>query len=394
MTISSDVSFIINTLNNNGHTAYIVGGSVRDSLMGKAPKDYDIATSALPSQISKIFVKTVATGEKFGTITVIIGSNNYEVTTYRIDGEYTNARHPIHVQFSNDLIEDLSRRDFTINAIAYHPTKGIVDPFKGVNDIKTRIIRTVGNANMRFNEDALRMLRCIRFSSQLGFNISTNTLSAISRNINIISIISLERVRDELIKIMLSEHIQNSIKINETHILKHIDNELYIYFQQNLKPTISQIKNSHNDIIIRLSILFKEHKNPKKILQLLKLSNNQINNICKLVFAIKNNLASDKLSIKIQILHLGSHDLFKKLLNMHKANNYDISNVSNIYEQILLNNEPIFLNQLAITGNELLEQGIPQGVDLGNILNYLHNIVLRDPQLNVKEILINITTNA
>lgn len=199
--IPQDAVWILNKLNEGGHEAYIVGGCVRDSILGRMPQDWDITTSALPEEIKTIFDHTFDTGIKHGTITVVLHHENYEVTTYRIDGEYADCRHPDEVSFTKKLNEDLLRRDFTMNAIAYHPKEGFRDPFHGQEDIAAGIIRGVGEPAKRFQEDALRMLRCVRFSAQLGFAIDPETWAALCANTALIQKISAERIREELQKL-------------------------------------------------------------------------------------------------------------------------------------------------------------------------------------------------
>ena len=177
MKLPKDVEYIIDQIELNGYEAYVVGGCVRDTLLGKEPHDYDICTSATPDEMLKIFKddRVVPTGLKHGTVTIVINGTGYECTTYRIDGDYSDGRRPDNVQFTKDLYEDLKRRDFTINAIAYNPVSGLIDPFNGCSDIKDKIIRCVGSPTDRFNEDALRIMRAIRFSAQLGFDVEEET---------------------------------------------------------------------------------------------------------------------------------------------------------------------------------------------------------------------------
>lgn len=204
------VEFIINKFYENGFEAFAVGGCIRDCVLGRTPKDWDITTSAKPKDIKTIFKKTVDTGIEHGTVTVLIENEAFEVTTYRIDGKYEDSRHPKSIYFTNDLREDLRRRDFTINAMAYNNKSGFIDIFEGINDIENKIIRCVGSAYERFEEDALRMLRAIRFSAQLGFNIDEDTKNAILKKVQNLKNISAERIRVELSKLIMSD---NPIKI-------------------------------------------------------------------------------------------------------------------------------------------------------------------------------------
>ena len=237
MFIPNDVRAILDTLKINGYEGYIVGGSVRDATMGTFPKDYDITTNALPEVITKIFYKTIPTGIKHGTITVMINAVGYEVTTYRIDGEYLDNRRPSGVTFVSSLEEDLARRDFTINALAYNAQDGLIDYFGGIRDLENKIIRAVGEPDKRFKEDALRMLRAIRFAASLDFDIEEKTMLAIKNNYNLISNISNERIRDELFKMLVSNNTTKALKLlEETKLLQVILPELQLsvgFNQQN-----------------------------------------------------------------------------------------------------------------------------------------------------------------
>ncbi|MCL2350932.1 MAG: polynucleotide adenylyltransferase [Firmicutes bacterium] len=217
--IPPDVQYILQTLNDSGFAAYAVGGCVRDSLMGKTPKDWDVATSALPGQVARLFSRTFDTGAKHGTVTVVKNGANYEVTTFRLDGEYLDNRRPAAVSFGAALPDDLARRDFTMNAIAYHPREGFVDPFGGREDIGRRLIRGVGDPGTRFREDALRMLRALRFAGQLGFGIERDTYDAIGRNAALLRNISIERIRDEFTKLLASGSPDKLNALAETGIL-------------------------------------------------------------------------------------------------------------------------------------------------------------------------------
>src|SRR5471030_2394585 len=219
--IPKDVKFIICTLINNGYEAYVVGGCVRDSLLNKTPKDWDITTKPKPEEVIKLFDKVVLTGLKHGTVTVIINKYGYEVTTYRTDGEYEDNRHPKEVQFVSSLKEDLARRDFTINAMAYNEKDGLVDYFAGIQDLNDQIIKTVGEPKKRFDEDALRMLRAIRFSAQLNFKIDEIVLGTIKELKDNIKNISKERIREEFNKILISNPRKIEI-LKECEILEYI----------------------------------------------------------------------------------------------------------------------------------------------------------------------------
>ena len=203
--LPAGVIMIIDVLETNGYEAYAVGGCVRDSILGRTPDDWDITTSADPWQVKALFPRTVDTGLKHGTVTVLTGGNGYEVTTYRIDGEYEDGRHPKQVEFTSSLTEDLMRRDFTINAMAYSPREGLIDRFGGMQDLQRHVIRCVGDPRKRFGEDALRILRAVRFAAQLGFAIAPETEEAIRELAPTLKKISAERIQTELVKLLVSD---------------------------------------------------------------------------------------------------------------------------------------------------------------------------------------------
>jgi len=270
-----NVSFIINKLNTHGFEAFIVGGCVRDSILGRTPNDWDITTNALPQHIKSIFEKTYDTGIRHGTVSVAVDGENIEVTTYRIDGGYSDHRRPDSVKFTSNLKEDLARRDFTINAIAYHPEEGLVDYFEGLKDLESGVIRAVGDAEQRFHEDALRMLRTIRFSAQLGFNIERATFDAIARSAGLIKNISSERIRDEINKILISQNPMYFDYLYETGLLHHIIPELTVCYQtrQNnpyhvynvaghIMHTVNSVKNTS---ILRWTMLLHDIGKPSQM---------------------------------------------------------------------------------------------------------------------------------
>ena len=206
ISLPEKVSCIIDTFMRAGYEAYAVGGCVRDSILGRKPEDWDITTSATPVEIKGLFSRTIDTGIAHGTVTVMLGKEGFEVTTYRIDGKYEDARHPKEVTFTPNLLEDLKRRDFTINAMAYNDKNGLVDAFDGIGDLNRKVIRCVGDAKKRFTEDALRMMRAVRFAAQLGFRIDPDTKQAILTLAPSLKQISAERIQTELVKLLVSEH--------------------------------------------------------------------------------------------------------------------------------------------------------------------------------------------
>ena len=243
--LPKDVRYIIDILTQNGYEAYAVGGCVRDSILGRVPGDWDITTSALPQQVKALFRRTIDTGIQHGTVTIMLGKNGYEVTTYRIDGKYEDSRHPESVEFTPNLEEDLKRRDFTINAMAYNDENGIVDIFGGIDDIRNRIIRCVGNAHDRFTEDALRILRAVRFSAQLGFEIDKATKDAARELAPTLVKISRERIHTELNKLLLSDNPDYFSVVYELGVMKVI---------------ISELEDVNSGDIDRLRVLIKRTK--------------------------------------------------------------------------------------------------------------------------------------
>lgn len=397
MIIPKYVKFIIDELNKNGYEAFVVGGCVRDSVLNRTPKDFDITTSATPDEIKKCFKKTFDTGIAHGTITVVHEFNNIEVTTYRIDGEYDDNRHPNEVTFTKNLKEDLLRRDFTMNAIAYHYTTGFVDPFLGTQDINLKIIRGVGDPDKRFKEDALRMLRAIRFSAQLGFEIEPNTKKALINNNFLIQNISIERVRDEIFKLLMSDNIVKLTLLTDTNLVKYIYPKLYSYLLKYQTKIISYIYKSKIDLVIRLVCLFQFMEIDELVLTLkyFKIDLKTTKEVTVLTKNVFVKLNDDKYYISKYINNI-SKDYFLKLLEVQTIisltdNNLDyfnkIENIKKSVELIEKNNDCLFLKDLKITGDDLIKIGIPKGKDIGNTLNFLLDMVLKDQTKNNNETL-------
>jgi len=379
----SDVKKIIDKLNNNGFEAYIVGGCVRDSLMGKIPSDWDIATSATPYEAKKFFKKTFDTGIEHGTVTVVLNKKNYELTTYRIDGEYADNRRPLSVEFSTDLTEDLSRRDFTINAIAYNETDGLKDPFDGISDIKNKVVKCVGDANLRFKEDGLRMLRALRFSAQLGFEIDNETYSAILHNARLIKNISVERIRDEFRKILMSERPEYVALLDETGLSGSLN--MRFSFEKSLKI----LKFTKKHLPIRLALLFVEMSeiNLTKALKFLSFENSVIKAASIIAKWTKIHIENNYYEIRKAIKDIGAEDFLcvieaKKLLDDDNIHVYD--EVLDKLQVILENNDCTSLKQLKINGNKLKELGVTDGREIGSILESLLDKVLKNPKLNTE----------
>lgn len=438
--LPKDVEFIINKLEDYGFEGYIVGGSVRDSILNRPIHDWDITTNALPEQIKEIFmeqhgVQVIPTGLKHGTLSLIINNIGYEVTTFRCDGDYSDGRHPNEVRFVKNIVEDLSRRDITINAIAYNYKKGIVDPFQGMQDIKNKIIRCVGNPYDRFNEDGLRILRVIRFMSQLNFEIDEYTFEAIGKCNSNLNNISKERIRDELCKTLLGDNVKDALLASTLQCLFDYfipQLEKCVYFKQHNKHhdkdvflhTLHVIQNCPKKLDIRLAALFHDIGKPecfsmdengeghfykhhiysadiaKQIMQDLRFDNKTIE---KVYILVKEHMSRyDKLktsNIKKFINRVGIdnlEDLFELQIADAKSSApgyQDFSGVLKLREQcnkIINEKQPLTRKDLAIDGRNLIELGFKPGKNLGEIINNLLDKVLEDPSINKKEILINL----
>ena len=429
--IPQDVEFIINTLLNCGYEAYVVGGCVRDSILKKNPKDWDITTKAKPEEVIKLFDKVILTGLKHGTVTVIINKEGYEITTYRTDGEYEDNRHPKEVMFVNSLKEDLARRDFTINAMAYNKRQGLVDYFGGIKDLNEKIIKTVGEPKERFNEDALRMLRAIRFSAQLNFEIDEKVLYAIKELKNNIKNISKERIREEFNKILLCDARKIEL-LKECEILEVIIpgiSNIYNFNQNNpyhiydlYAHTIVATEAIDPNLHLKLTMLLHDFGKTKtkttdeegishyythskesmemaeNILKSLKYDNDTINKVLVLIQYHDSTLKS-KLSVKRMLNKIGE-DLFRDLMMVKRAdilaqnplyaeerllNLIDVEKKLNL---ILAQNECFTLKDLKISGGDLINIGFNKGKEIGATLNYLLNIVIENSELNERHELI------
>ncbi|MEG0712639.1 MAG: CCA tRNA nucleotidyltransferase, partial [Niameybacter sp.] len=270
--IPQDALYIIDTLEEHGYEAYVVGGCVRDMIMGRIPHDWDITTSAEPEDVKRVFKRTYDTGIQHGTVTVIVDTEHYEVTTYRIEGEYKDSRRPESVSFVEDITLDLSRRDFTMNAIAYHPVRGFVDPYNGRKHIEEGCIKSVRDAKERFTEDALRILRAVRFSAQLGFSIAPHTIEGIKACKHLLANISKERIRDEFLKICMSDTPEAIDTLKELGLLEYIIPEFLKTYEtpQNhphhiygvAEHTLVAMKHSPKDQVIRLAVLLHDIGKP------------------------------------------------------------------------------------------------------------------------------------
>lgn len=424
---------IIETLEQAGFEAYAVGGCVRDSLLGRNPSDWDITTSARPEQVKALFSHTIDTGIRHGTVTVMLEHVGYEVTTYRIDGEYEDSRHPKEVIFTPLLTEDLKRRDFTINAMAWNLRAGIIDEFGGMEDLDEGIIRCVGSPEERFSEDALRMMRAVRFSAQLGYEIEPATKDAIRKLAPNLTHVSAERIQVELVKLVESMHPDYLRVAYETGITRvvlpefdlcmeteqHNPHHCYTVGEHMLHSMLAVSSNRY----LRLAMLLHDIAKPEKkktdeqgidhfhghqeaseemakvILRRLKFDNETIRIVSRLIGFHDYRFPAERRSVRRAVWKVGE-DLFPMLLQVKEADTmaqslYEreeklewIARVGELYQEILKDKECLSLKDLAVTGRDLIRAGCAPGPELGRILNKMLQDVLEHPEHNNKEYLL------
>ncbi len=352
--------YIIDRLIENGHKAYIVGGCVRDILLGKTPDDYDITTSATPQEVIAIFEKTVPTGIKHGTITVIIDGTATEVTTFRTEGDYLNNRHPDKVNFVTDIKEDLSRRDFTINAMAYNKYDGLIDLFGGKNDLHDKILRTVGDSEVRFTEDALRILRLFRFASVLKFKIEEKTLNSALEKAHLLENVSRERIFAELKKAILGKNFEVFKELIVCGGLEFLGIDKI--------PNFEKIKKHRYNPLICLYLTLDS-----AALEQLKPSNKEREFfVC---FDRLSRLSAPKSRADIkEMLNLCESDILKAFFELRE---WDLTEIDNI----LASNEPYKISHLEINGDDLIKLGY-KGAEIGKILEHLRQTVIQNPDKN------------
>lgn len=432
ITIPEKAKYIIDVLEDAGYEAYVVGGCVRDSILGREPQDWDITTSALPLQVKELFRRTIDTGLQHGTVTIMQGEEGFEVTTYRIDGEYEDGRHPKDVTFTPNLEEDLLRRDFTINAMAYNDRRGLVDLYDGIGDIERKIIRCVGDPNARFGEDALRMLRAVRFSAQLGYMIEPATREAITKLAPTLEKISAERIRTELVKLLVSNNPYELKEAYETGMtavfLPEFDRAMQT--EQNHKHhcysvgehILHAIEEVEATQVLRMAMLLHDIGKPdtltvdesgithfhghvqkseemaKVILRRLKFDNDSIDKICRLVrfHDYGMGIVPDEKIVRRAVNKIGE-DIFPMFLQVGRADimaqsDYEReSKLANndswgkMYDKIMEENQCVSLKTLKINGRTLIEMGVKPGPELGRILNTLLEEVLDNPSGNDEE---------
>lgn len=391
ITIPRYIYVILNELECAGYQAYLVGGCVRDLMMRKAPHDYDVATDATPDAIETVFgkKKTLDVGKKYGTIILITDFGNVEITTFRADGTYSDGRKPDAVFFSNSIEEDVSRRDFTINAMAFHPVRGMVDLFEGSKDLKNKIIRTVGIPHERFGEDYLRMLRCIRFATVLEFDIESETFCAVQSGAVNIQQISSERVREELVKIFLAERVDLGLKLLcDSGLAKYIFpslDALEIEYPRRFEILQDVLRQTASNLILRLSVLFR-FLGTAKDLYGIRPTNEEIE-IVEGVLKFKLPLEISRVQVKktmngIKSCILG-YALDTLLVSGERVE--DVDRFIKERNSVENSEEPYRVSDLALNGDDLLKMGIEKGPQVGKMLKQLNEWVIENPIKNTKE---------
>ena len=433
--LPEDVKNIIDTLEEHGFEAYAVGGCVRDSILGKDPADWDITTSAKPEQVKALFKSTIDTGIQHGTVTVLLHHVGYEVTTYRIDGEYEDGRHPKEVLFTPNLLEDLKRRDFTINAMAYNDSHGLVDEFDGIGDLERGIIRCVGNPKQRFTEDALRMMRAVRFAAQLGFEIEDATREAARELAPTLAKISAERIQVELVKLLLSDHphlMRDLYELGLTAVFlpewdlcmvteQHTIHHMYTVGEH----TIRVLGNVPADRVLRLAALLHDIAKPeckttdaegndhfdghpvrgkemaREILRRLKFDNDTMKRVQTFVRYHDERPELDERAIRWALSEIGT-DAFPELFTLKRADTLGqseymrrekleaIDRFEAIYQEIMERKDPLTMKDLAVNGQDLMALGVERGPVLGETLKRLLAHVLDNPEENTRERLLEI----
>lgn len=377
------VTTALNTIEANGFECFCVGGAIRDLILGKTPFDFDITTNAAPEDIIKIFEHTVPTGIKHGTVTVIIDGHNIEVTTYRSEGGYSDHRSPDTVGFISTVEDDVKRRDFTMNAILYNPKTNVYDPQNGLKDIENRLIRAVGVASTRFNEDALRIMRAFRFSAQLGFDLEAETLAAALKLNSSVEFLSRERIFSELKKIVESEFPYKADLL--------FKNGAFEFLGLKVKTSLNVISTLDNDFSLRFSSLcFNNSLDPKRILKELKADNETINECEKIVGILKSPIPKNRYDLKL-ILNRFGLDTFQKILNGGKKLLENPIECQSMLTAIKDADEPYKIQQLKINGNDLLKLGF-KGETIGTVLSDLLDKVMMSPSLNLHDELIKLAT--
>jgi tRNA nucleotidyltransferase (CCA-adding enzyme) len=395
--VPKPVAEILGTLEQAGFEAYTVGGCVRDSLLGREPEDWDICTSALPSEVKKLFRRTVDTGIRHGTVTVMLGKTGYEVTTYRVDGAYADGRHPDHVTFTPSLLEDLQRRDFTINAMAYSPQAGFVDAFGGIGDLAGHLIRCVGEPRERFSEDALRILRAVRFSAQLGFSIEERTYAALGEIAPNLVYVSRERIQVELTKLLLSDHPEIMLQVEETGMAGHISPALERFLtpgggREELRTRLRLSAGLPREKMLRWAALFAggTGQGAAALLRELKLDNDTILAVRTLTDGYRadfDSLAASDFAMRRFMSSLPDELLDRlfllvRIIDPARAGAADRCAEAAI--RIRARGDCYRMKDLAVSGKDLIAAGMQPGKTMGDMLGRLFERVLQHPSENEK----------
>ena len=419
--IPEDVRYIINTLADHGYEAYVVGGCVRDAILGVEPRDWDICTPALPEQTMECFrrQRVIETGLKHGTVTLLLNRKQYEITTYQVGKIYDESNQSSKSEYVKDLRDDLSRRDFTMNAMAYNPEKGFIDYFGGISDLDNRIVCCTGNADSRFQEDPLRMMRAFRFAAVYGFTIDDNTLQSALRNKTLIKPVAAERFASELNKLILGDGAQNMLITGAPLIAELIPELLPMFgFEQNnpyhcfdvYNHTLQSVACAPKDVIIRLTMLFHDISKPgcytekdgighfyghpkissemaEKILRRLKYDNKTVKTVTQLIFYHDTDIQPKKKHIRRWLNRIGEERL-RRLLEVKRADLMSqsteyrpkklavLDSVPPLIDEIIEQNECFSLKDLAVNGRDLRAAGLPEGKNIGTILNHLMGLVI------------------
>lgn len=430
----ADANRIIHTLQQAGFEAYIVGGCVRDAILGKEPEDWDITTSAKPEEVKALFRRTIDTGIAHGTVTVMFGKVGYEVTTYRVDGKYEDHRRPKEVTFTASLIEDMKRRDFTINAMAYNDEEGLVDHFDGIGDLKRHLIKCVGEPKERFDEDALRILRAVRFAAQLGFDIDEGTQEAVRNQAVFLKEISAERIRIELTKLLMSGHpeqLKAAYELGITAIVLPEFDRMMETSQNNLhhmynvgEHTLHVVAKVPDTQTLRWAALLHDVAKPvtktsdekgdhfyghnetgvdmaREILRRLKFDNATIDRVKRLVLwhdygmgqipslrSFRKSLSKMGADLFDDYVYLKRADILAQSEYMREEKLQNLETLKGYYRQIKEQQQCLSLKDLSVTGADLIEHGMKPGKELGTVLQYLLECVLETPELNEKETLL------
>lgn len=430
ISLPEDVKRIITRLEEQGYEAFAVGGCVRDTLLGRVPGDWDITTSASPNQVKELFAHTIDTGIEHGTVTVMINHVGYEVTTYRIDGEYEDARHPKEVIFTQNLVEDLKRRDFTINAMAYNDNSGLVDVFGGEKDLADGIIRCVGNPVERFTEDALRMLRAVRFGAQLGFDIEMETANAIKVLAPTISKISAERIATELVKTIVSPHpeaMRNAYLLGLTNVFMP-EFDAMMKTEQITKHhmytvgehTLVSMQEIEADRVLRLTMLLHDIAKPicqttdehgqnhfkgheikgvelaRQILKRLKFDNHTIDEVSALIRyhderpkleeeTVRRFYSQTGLDICPKLFAVKRADARAQSMYRREEKLAYVDGLEHMYEKIVNNGICVQKKDLSVTGTDLIQMGMKPGKEIGEVIDGLLDAVLKNPSQNDRD---------